>query len=462
MERSLPRHARGRRTNRSGDGPILADTQPGLGARRLAFSSIEETLRARRALDDVLAARAPAAALDARDLGLARAIAVTALRRLGTIRVALAERLSAPVSDPRLEALLVVGAAQVLFLDVPDHAAVGTAVDLAREEKRLAKAGGLINAVLRRVVRERDTILAEAEADAMRDVPGWLAARWRAAWGEETAAAIARAHRSEAPLDLTPKADPAIWAERLDARLLPTGTLRVRARAPVPELPGYDEGAWWVQDAAAALPARLLRARAGERVVDLCAAPGGKTAQLAATGARVLAVDRSAKRLARLTENLARLELDAETRAVDALALEPDAPFDAVLLDAPCSSTGTLRRHPDVAWTKGNADVAKLASLQAQLLDAAATLTRPGGRLVYCTCSLEPEEGEAQASAFLARNPDFARDPVRAEEIGGAAALVDAAGNLRVFPHLGVAPDAPGLDGFFAARFMRTAPADAS
>nr|WP_245259164.1 RsmB/NOP family class I SAM-dependent RNA methyltransferase [Salinarimonas rosea] len=450
----------------------MADTQPGLGARRLAFESLEETLRARRALDDVLAARAPAAALDARDLGLARAIAVTALRRLGTIRGALAERLAAPVSDPRLEALLVVGAAQVLFLDVPDHAAVGTAVDLAREEKRLARASGLINAVLRRVAREREAILADAEADAMRDVPAWLAARWRAAWGEETAAAIARAHRSEAPLDLTPKPDAAAsaetsaeasaeaWAERLDARLLPTGTLRVGARAPVPELPGYAEGAWWVQDAAAALPARLLHAGPGERVADLCAAPGGKTAQLAATGASVLAVDRSAKRLARLSENLARLGLRAETRAIDALALEPDAGFDAVLLDAPCSSTGTLRRHPDVAWTKSEADVAKLAGLQTQLLDRAAGLTRPGGRLVYCTCSLEPEEGEAQAEAFLARHPSFARDPVRAEEIGGAAALVDAAGNLRALPHLGVAPDAPGLDGFFAARFVRSTSAD--
>ncbi|MGJ3264230.1 MAG: RsmB/NOP family class I SAM-dependent RNA methyltransferase [Salinarimonas sp.] len=438
----------------------MADTQPGLGARRLAFEALEETLRARRAVDDVLAARAPAAALDARDLGLARAIAVTALRRLGTIRAAIAERLAAPVSDPRLEALLVVGAAQVLFLDVPDHAAVGTAVDLAREEKRLARASGLINAVLRRIARERDAILADAEADPMRDVPDWLAVRWRAAWGEETAALVARAHRSEAPLDLTAKSDASAWAERLEARLLPTGTLRVGARAPVPELPGYTEGAWWVQDAAAALPARLLAARPGERVADLCAAPGGKTAQLAAAGATVLAVDRSAKRLVRLSENLARLGLSAETRAVDALALQSDEGFDAVLLDAPCSSTGTLRRHPDVAWTKSDADVAKLAVLQAQLLDKAAALTRPGGRLVYCTCSLEPEEGEGQAAAFLARHPDFARMPVRADEIGGAAALVDAAGDLRALPHLGITPDAPGLDGFFAARFVRSPAGD--
>lgn len=435
----------------------MADTNPpaGLDARRLAFGALEETLRARRALDDVLAVQAPRAALDARDLGLARAIAVTGLRRLGTIRQALAERLEKPMRDSRVEALLVAGAAQILFLDVPDHAAVGTAVDLAREEPRLARAGGLVNAVLRRLARERDAILAEAEADPFRDTPAWLAARWISACGEDRAAAIARAHRGEAALDLSVKADAEAWGETLGARLLPTGTLRIAARTPVPDLPGYAEGAWWVQDAAAALPARLLAPRPGERIADLCAAPGGKTAQLAAAGASVLAVDRSAKRLARLSENLARLGLAAETRASDALALEEGERFDAVLLDAPCTSTGTLRRHPDVAWIKTAEDVVKLADLQQRLIDKAARLTKPGGRLVYCTCSLEPEEGEAQAAAFLARHSDFARDPVRPEEIGGAAELIDPQGDLRALPHLGLSPDAPGLDGFFAARFVR-------
>lgn len=431
----------------------MADIRQGLGARRLAYQALEESLRARRALDDVIAARAPGAGLDARDLGLARAIAVTGLRRLGTIRHALAERLEKPMRDGRVEALLVVGATQLLFLDVPDHAAVGTTVEIAREDDRLARAGGLLNAVLRRIARERDAILAAAEADPLRDAPAWLAARWSAAYGEATAAAIAAAHRREAALDLTVKADPQAWAERLGARLLPTGTLRVPARTPVPELPGYAEGAWWVQDAAAALPARLLAARPGERVADLCAAPGGKTAQLAAAGARVVAVDRSKKRLERLAENLARLGLDAETRATDALAEE--GTYDAVLLDAPCTATGTLRRHPDVAWTKSAEDVVKLAALQERLLDKAAALTKPGGRLVYCTCSLEPEEGEAQAAGFLARHAGFARDPVRAEEIGDAAELIDAAGDLRALPHLGLSTDAPGLDGFFAARFVR-------
>lgn len=432
-----------------------ADGREGLGARKLAFLSLEETLRARRALDDVFAARAAAAGLDARDLGLARAVAVTALRRLGTIRTALAERLVKPPSDACLEVLLVTGAAQILFLDVPDHAAVDTTVELARAEPRLARAGGLVNAVLRRLVREREAVLAQAEADPFRDTPPWLAARWIESYGDDVAAAIARAHRGEAALDLTVRDDPAAWAERLGARLLPTGSLRVSARTPVPDLPGYAEGAWWVQDAAAALPARLLAVHPGERALDLCAAPGGKTAQLAAAGASVLAVDRSQPRLARLAENLARLRLEARTRAVDALSLEEDTTFDAVLLDAPCSSTGTLRRHPDVAWTKTPDDIAKLADLQTRLLDKAAALTAPGGRLVYCTCSLEPEEGEAQAAAFLARRPDFVRDPVRPEEIGGLSAAIDAAGDLRVLPHFALAEDAPGLDGFFAARFRR-------
>src|SRR5690606_3029713 len=210
------------------------------------------------------------------------------------------------------------------------------------------------------------------------------------------------------------------WAETLGAHVLPTGSLRLTQRVPVPDLPGYAEGAWWVQDAAAALPARLIAPKAGERIIDLCAAPGGKTAQLAAAGASVLAVDRSPERLERLAQNMRRLSLAVETLAADALNLDVPA-ADAVLLDAPCSATGTLRRHPDVAWTKRAEDITSLAQLQAQLIDKAATLVRPGGRLVYCTCSLEPEEGERQVAAFLARHRDFTRLPVAAEEKIGRA-----------------------------------------
>ena len=330
-------------------------------------------------------------------------------------------------------------------------------VRLARGERGLHHAAGMVNAVLRRVARERDPILAQADTLHV-DTPGWLAARWSAAYGPDRARAIAEAHTTAASVDITVKGDPDAWAERLGGIVLPTGSVRLVERTPVRELPGYDEGAWWVQDAAAALPARVLGPRPGERIADLCAAPGGKTAQLANAGAKVMAVDRSARRLQRLEDNMKRLNLDVDIRVADALDLDEE-PFDAVLLDAPCSATGTIRRHPDVAWTKRAADVGKLADLQRRLLDKAAILVRPGGRLVYCTCSLEPEEGENQIEAFLARQPLFSRLPVEAGEVGGAAELLDAQGDVRTLPchfaDLGARQG--GLDGFYVARLVRGA-----
>jgi 16S rRNA (cytosine967-C5)-methyltransferase len=431
------------------------DAQAGLGSRRLAWDVVSDTLKRRVPVDDVFDELAPAAGLSPRDAALARAIAIVTFRRLGTIGNALRERLNKGQRDERLLHLLAIGAAQILFLDVPDHAAVDTTVRLAQDDYKLKHAGGLINAVLRRVVREREAIL--KAADAFLDTPDWLEDRWVAQYGEDIARQIAEAHRSSASVDLSVKGDAAHWAERLGGVLLPTGSIRLVDRVPVRELPGYDEGAWWVQDAAAALPARLLRPKPGERIADLCAAPGGKTAQLAAAGAQVLAVDRSAKRLVRLTENLHRLKLEAETRAIAAEKLE-EPPFDAILLDAPCSATGTIRRHPDVTWTKGEDDLRKLTSLQRRLLDKAASLLKPGGRLVYCTCSLEADEGERQAEAFLARHPDFARDPIDASEIGGLRECITPDGDLRTLPfHFpGHAGHRGGVDGFFAARFVRS------
>jgi 16S rRNA (cytosine967-C5)-methyltransferase len=430
----------------------------GLPARRLAWEAVAEVLRRRGALDDALDDLAGRARLDARDEALARAIAVVTFRRFGTIQAALEERLAKGLpSDERALALLAVGAAQVLVLDVPDHAAVDLTVRLAQADRRVRHLAGVANAVLRRIARERDGIL--AEADPLRvDTPGWLAERWTAAYGEKDARRIAAAHRNAASVDLTVKAGPEGWAARLNGFVLPTGSVRLLDRTPVRELPGYAEGAWWVQDAAASLPARLLGAQAGERVADLCAAPGGKAAQLALTGAQVLAVDRSPRRLKRLADNMARLRLPVEAREADVLDLGEE-PFDAVLLDAPCTATGTIRRHPDVAWTKRASDLDALAELQRRLLDKAATLTRPGGRLVYCTCSLEPEEGERQVEAFLARNGDFARSAVRPEEVGGLPEAVTPAGDLRTLPsHLSDAPEGrTGLDGFFAARLLRRA-----
>ncbi|HVL72980.1 MAG TPA: transcription antitermination factor NusB [Beijerinckiaceae bacterium] len=422
----------------------------GLPARRLAYAAIEEVLRRSAPLDDVFDRLAAEAGLEDRDEGLARAIAVVAFRRHGTIRRALSDRLQEGLRDGRLGALMTAGAAQILFLNVPDHAAVDLSVELARAE-RLKPFAGLVNAVLRRIAREREAILSASDPLAT-DTPDWLARRWRAHYAD-AAAAIAAAHREGAALDVTAKEDSSGWAARLGGTLLPTGSIRLAARTAVRDLPGYEEGAWWVQDAAAALPARLLAPQPGERVADLCAAPGGKTAQLAAAGAAVLAVDRSEPRLRRLSENMARLKLTVEAKAADVLTLAEE-PFDAVLLDAPCSATGTIRRHPDVPWTKRQGDLDKLAGLQARLLDKAAALTRPGGRLVFCTCSLEPEEGEAQAAAFLERHPDFARVPIEPAEVGGLAEAVTPEGDLRTLPHQRLGESA-GLDGFFAARFRR-------
>ncbi|WP_281276965.1 RsmB/NOP family class I SAM-dependent RNA methyltransferase [Methylobacterium radiodurans] len=462
--RQTPRNGRG---GRSASGPAQQDGAPaeappevaGLGARAAAQRAVAELIGQNRALalEDALAQAARG--LEPAEAALARAIATATFRRFGLIREALRGRLDQglPEDQPLLLALLATGAAQILDLAVPDHAAVDLAVRLAKADRRTQHLGGLVNAVLRRVARERDAIL--AGGDPLGDgAPDWLAARWRAAYGPDRAEAIGRAHLAGATVDITVKADPEGWAGRLGAVSLPTGSLRLAAGSgPIGALDGFEAGAWWVQDAAAALPAKLLGARAGERIADLCAAPGGKTAQLAAAGAAVSAIDRSAPRLERLRRNLERLGLAAEVVVGDALALDRPGSFDAVLLDAPCSATGTIRRHPDVAWTKRPDDIARLAGLQARLLDHAATLLRPGGRLVYCTCSLEPEEGEAQIAAFLDRNADFARVPVGPDEVGGLAEIIDPNGDLRTLPcHLGGGTDARGgLDGFFVSRLTR-------
>ncbi|HKN31005.1 MAG TPA: RsmB/NOP family class I SAM-dependent RNA methyltransferase [Roseiarcus sp.] len=428
-------------------------------ARVAAARAIMEAVTQARSLEERLAAdlslRDPR--LDPRDPALARSIATVALRRLGTIRKALAQKLDTgmPKRSGMLEWTLVAGAAQILFLDAPDHAAVDLAVRAARADAASAPFAGLVNAVLRGVARDREAILADSDP-LNDDTPPWLAARWRETYGEGTARAIAAAHRSEPTLDISVKSDPAAWAQKLGGIVLPTGSVRLDTHKAVAELEGYAEGEWWVQDAAAALPARLLDARAGSRVVDLCAAPGGKSAELAATGAAVTTVDRSAERLKVLAQNFERLRLHSDIVVADALVFGAP-PFDAALIDAPCLATGTIRRHPDVAWTKRPSDLASLVRLQAQLLDKAIALTRPGGVIVYCICSLEPEEGEAQIAAVFRRNPDVRRSPIGSHEIGGLAECLTPAGELRTLPcHLwGDDPRRSGLDGFFAARLVK-------
>jgi 16S rRNA (cytosine967-C5)-methyltransferase len=448
--------------SKSRSGP-RADAAPGLAVRRIAADIVDGVLRRNRSLDEQLDgahANAALAALPDRDRALARALVGAVLRRLGTLRHLISVFLERglPKEAPRTETALLIGAAQIVFLDVPDHAAVDLAVRLVQADRYAARHAGLVNAVLRRVAREGAALLATLDTVAL-DTPQWLMGRWIKTYGDSTARAIAAANGREPALDLTVKSDPAAWATKLGGRLTPTGSVRTIAHGLVTALPGFAEGAWWVQDAAAALPARLFGDVAGLRVADLCAAPGGKAAQLAAAGAHVTAVDRSPARLARLAENLKRLSLNAELICAD--VAEWDAvPFDAVLLDAPCSSTGTIRRHPDVPWLKQPADIEKLAALQRRLIARAATLTKPGGTLVYCTCSLEPDEGEDIVNDLLAQDASVRHAPIGAADVLGRDEFVTEAGDLRTLPsHL---PDddsrLAGLDGFYAARLLKLGP----
>lgn len=441
--------------------PIKAAADvPGLAVRHIAADILDGVLRRRRALDEQLdgpGANPGLAGLPERDRAFARALVATVLRRLGTLRHLIGFCLDRglPAKAPRVETALLIGAAQILFLDVPDHAAVDLAVRLTQADHNAARYAGLVNAVLRRLARDGAAQVSELDLPVL-DTPSWLMARWIATYGAAAAHAIAAANGHEPALDLTVKSDPEIWAQRLDGRVLPTGSVRTIAHGAVAALPGFAEGAWWVQDAAAALPARLFGPVSGRRIADLCSAPGGKTAQLAAAEAQVTAVDRSPARLDRLRENLARLSLTAELVCADATEWTA-APFDAVLIDAPCSSTGTFRRRPDVPWLKRASDIAALAALQRRLLARAAALTKSGGALVYCTCSLEPEEGEDVVADLLAREPGLKRVPIAAAEIFGREEFITKDGDLRTLPcHF---PDADsrmaGLDGFYAARLEK-------
>jgi 16S rRNA (cytosine967-C5)-methyltransferase len=431
---------------------LLADSDvPGLPARRAAADVLLAVLRRQRPLDEALAITDGFTSLPDRDRALVRMLTATALRRLGTLRALIGGLMekALPADAVQVEIALLLGAAQILFLDVPDHAAVDLSVRLTAGPRN-GRYAGLVNAVLRRVTREgRDFY---ASIDPALDAPGWLRDRWDTNYGGEVADAIMQAHRSEPPLDITAKSDATSWAEKLGGILLPNGTIRVGTGGNVANLPGFAEGEWWVQDVAASIPVRLLGDVAGKRVADLCAAPGGKTAQLAKAGAEVIAVDRSPKRAERLKENLARLGLQAEIVVADAAEWN-GGPFDAVLLDAPCTATGTIRRHPDLPWQKQPADLATLSSLQTRLLDRAANLTKSSGLLVYATCSLEPEEGERQIESFLGRHADFAAVPVAPQELTGLEVMLTPDGMLRSLPcHLA---EQGGSDGFFAARLRR-------
>ena len=418
--------------------------------RMVTLDALIACLRDRRPLDDVLERDPRFDALAPRDRALARTIATECCRRKGEIDglidACLARPLPAAATTARL--ILAMGAAQLLFLGFAAHAAVASSVALARI--RAKPFASLVNAILRRLQREGGT---GPRREAHVNTPPWLFESWAEAFGTRTAAAIAAVHLQRPPLDLQVAADAAGWARRLDARVLPTGGLRRESRGPVEDLPGFAAGGWWVQDAAAGLPARLLGEVAGLDAIDLCAAPGGKTAQLACAGARVTAVDSSRRRMARLRANLARLGIEARTALADAASWRPESPADAVLLDAPCSGTGTIRRNPDIAWTKTSADVARLGRLQARLIDNALTMLKPGGVLVATVCSLQPEEGEANFRRVMAERDDIVHLPLRPEEVAGLAEAIDRDGNLRTLPSMW--SDEGGMDGFHALRLRR-------
>ncbi len=403
--------------------------------REIAFDLLSAVLDRRRSLEEALDAAHPA---DPRDRAAAHRLAAAVLRRMGSLDAVLDPLLTRAPPDA-VRHILRLGAAGLLLLDTPAHAAVATAVGLART-RRLAPFAGLVNAVLRRVAAAGQASLDGVDGPRL-DTPAWL---W-ASWGQ-AARAIAEAHGREAPLDLSMRGGAAVPE---GGEVLPTGSVRLPPGTRVQDLPGFNEGAFWVQDAAAALPARLLAAQPGERIADLCAAPGGKTAQLAATGAQVFAIERDTHRLRRLHENLARLQMPVEVVQADALQWTPPAALDAVLLDAPCSATGTIRRHPDVMRLKRPRDIAELAAGQDRLLAAATAMLRPGGRLVYATCSLQPEEGPARVVGL----PGLRPDPVRPDELPGLSDAITPEGHVRTHP--GLWPRRGGLDGFFIARFIR-------
>lgn len=419
--------------------------------RRVALDVLDRVLDRGQPFDETFAGHPGLEALSVRDRGFARLLITTVLRRRGQLDEVLDRFLTHRPKGIRIQNLLRLGAAQILVLETPVHAAVGETVALA--SRREAFARGLVNAVLRQVAAGGTGLLRNQDA-ALLNTPAWLFETWSKAYGEARARAIAAVHQGEPPLDLSVKGDPSGWAGPLEGTHLVGSTVRRVSHGAIEALPGYDGGAFWVQDVAATLPAKLMGNIEGRTVIDLCAAPGGKTAQLAAAGAQVIAVEVSPKRALRLRQNLARLQLEAEVVEADALAWQPSSPAPLVLLDAPCSATGTIRRHPDVAWSKTQDDVAKMADLQGRLLAAATTMLAPGGTLVYASCSLQPEEGPDVVARALAAGTPLERVPIGADELG-LAVDVTPLGEVRTLPcHLA---ERGGMDGFFIVRLRRAA-----
>ncbi len=437
--------------------------KPGLAVRKAAAKVLSAVVDKRTSLDGMFDAKGGNPAilgLDEADRGLARALVTTALRHRRRLGVILDSLLKTPLPDGArsLEHILMIGAVQILYLDVPDHAAVDLAVEHASSDPRTRRFSNLVNALLRRIGREREDLLAGiADAPVL---PDWFRSRLVEQYGPITAAAIEASQLAPSAIDLTVKSDPDGWARKLGGRVLPTGSVRLPSDAgAIPKLEGFEAGDWWVQDAAASIPARLFGDIKGLKIVDLCAAPGGKTAQLVAAGAEVTALDQSASRLTRLRENLSRLGLAAETRQSNMMDFVPETLFDGALLDAPCSSTGTCRRHPDVPWIKDEADIETLADLQERLLRKALSLVRSGGIVVFSNCSIDKREGEIVVERVLAADPSVSLLPADRMLLPALSEAFTAEGTIRTTPDMIAADGASpgGVDGFFAAVLRRNA-----
>lgn len=444
--------------------------KPGLATRIAATIILTRVIDDHRSLDGLLDTRhgpSQYRELSDPDKALARAVVTVALRRRGEIEFALSKVLDRkpPKNARQLIHTFHVAAAQILFLDVPDSAAVDLAVTALRNDKRSTRFAGLANAVLRRMSREKAELLAEKSDQeiGLLNMAPWLAKRVRKDYGKQRLAEIASQHMLEPVIDLTVRSDPEKWTEELQGRHIFGHTIRVQRPGKVETWPGFDEGAWWVQDAAASLPVHLFGDIGDKTALDLCAAPGGKTAQLAAGGARVTALEASKPRLDRLQTNLQRLKLDASCIHADMMEWEPDQGFDLVLLDAPCSSTGTIRRHPDVQWSKSPEMVEELAKLQFNMIGRAAGFVKPGGTLIFSNCSLDRAEGESVYAKVLDTSEVLQAKPIDPSECFDLSELINRQGTVRTLPcHLQLddtgsgSRSMSGLDGFFCARFTRT------
>ncbi len=399
-------------------------------------------------------------ALNAKDRAMVRAIVMTALRYRGAINAVMKKMMDRP--EPKrardLSHNLHIAAAQILFMELPDSAAVNLSVAIIASNRLTQRFKGFANAVLRRIGREKEELIAKTIPQAA-VLPQWLRKQIRTDFGKQNLENIEKMILLEPYLDISLLDLSQIdqWQKRLAATRLKTGSLRLTSQDPVQKLDGFGEGAWWVQNAAAAIPARLLGDVSGASVADLCAAPGGKSAQLASAGAQVTVVDNTQSRLDRLIENFERLELEADVVCADILEWQPVAQFDHVLLDAPCSSTGTFRRHPDVMWSKSLEEVTNLAKLQIQMLNKAIEITKPGGTIVFATCSIAKTEGENVFAHVLKHNSEVECAKISPQEVGGMDELINGQGAVRCLPHhMELDPvRLGGLDGFFAGRLIK-------